>query len=610
MMSLAIVGSKSVNAQSIETMTGRQQIKVDGVANAIAINYDTNKIYVYNPKNGTVSVIDSTLDGIAKNIPVGAPSLPYLSKNQSHPIAVDDPSSKIYVVNARSGDVYPIDATNDTVKKPIKVGKSPLSLAVDIKSYMPESKIYVLHQNGSVSVIDSSNYTEKAHNIRVGEDPTDIQFSSDSNSIYVANKDSVSVIEPENDTVKAPPIKVGKGPHSILIAELNVFPRKVTFFSPTPAYRIIDNRYIYKGHYLPKIYVTNYSSNTVSVIDGSTDTNIKNISVGVGPFSMTLAGNNKLYVADRKHNVSVINIITDKDVQNISLGFTPSGIAGDYKSHKIYVADSNSSAASVIDSSNNCDKCDKKELHDIVIGQTEFVADQTNMIYDKQKDMIYVVNSGSHTVSVINGSSSKVAAGVTFNSSPANAGTILCNKKEIPTNIYRYLDVGTICIAQPNKDFEFSSWVENLNRNSTLPLNSSTICNTPLDSFLCNLSFRPKNDPSATFNVTRYGTFTANFKALPPTVPPEYLFLIISVIVTTIIGWSIPSIFGWFKARSQLKHLEECMNQIGKLDRNEIEDKIKGYYVHGKLSEDHRQYLKDSISEYYESMDESKGMAG
>jgi hypothetical protein len=50
----------------------------------------------------------------------------------------------------------------------------------------------------------------------------------------------------------------------------------------------------------------------------------------------------------------------------------------------------------------------------------------------------------------------------------------------------------------------------------------------------------------------------------------------ITVIVTTIIGWSMPSIIGWVKARTQLKHLEECINQISKLDKNAIENKIEG----------------------------------
>ena len=56
----------------------------------------------------------------------------------------------------------------------------------------------------------------------------------------------------------------------------------------------------------------------------------------------------------------------------------------------------------------------------------------------------------------------------------------------------------------------------------------------------------------------------------------------------------------------QRKHLRECIHMIeddvGKSDKNAIEEKIIGYYVEGKLSEDHRQLLKDKISEYYGSV--------
>lgn len=57
---------------------------------------------------------------------------------------------------------------------------------------------------------------------------------------------------------------------------------------------------------------------------------------------------------------------------------------------------------------------------------------------------------------------------------------------------------------------------------------------------------------------------------------------------------------GRSKARMQ-PNIWKNAYQIDKLDKNAIEDKIKGYYVHQKISEDHRQYLKDKISEYYGS---------
>ena len=94
-------------------------------------------------------------------------------------------------------------------------------------------------------------------------------------------------------------------------------------------------------------------------------------------------------------------------------------------------------------------------------------------------NLIYVVNRGSATVSVIDGLSDKVAAGVTFNIHPANSGDIWCNNKEYPTNVYLYVAYDTKCIAKPNKDFEFIGWVENLSHNSTIPLNQSAISDSP-----------------------------------------------------------------------------------------------------------------------------------
>jgi hypothetical protein len=112
-------------------------------------------------------------------------------------------------------------------------------------------------------------------------------------------------------------------------------------------------------------------------------------------------------------------------------------------------------------------------------------------------------------------------------------------------------------MAQPNKNFEFNTWVESplTNRNSSIPLVYS-----------------------GNLTVNRYGVFTVNFKPLPPPIQPEYLYLIISVIVSSLIGWLIPSIIGWVKA-TQRKHLKDCINQIGKLEKNAMEEKIIEYYI-------------------------------
>ena len=50
--------------------------------------------------------------------------------------------------------------------------------------------------------------------------------------------------------------------------------------------------------------------------------------------------------------------------------------------------------------------------------------------------IIYLRHKG--TVSVIGGSSDKIAAGVIFNVNPPNPAKIICDKTEYPTNIPSY----------------------------------------------------------------------------------------------------------------------------------------------------------------------------
>jgi YVTN family beta-propeller protein len=91
-----------------------------------------------------------------------------------------------------------------------------------------------------------------------------------------------------------------------------------------------------------------------------------------------------------------------------------------------------------------------KMYNDIRVGIHPTVISINN---SPDKNIIYVVNSGSNTVSIIDGSIDKLTAGVTFNVHPANSGSIWCNNKEYLTNIYLYIASGAKCIAKPNKDF-------------------------------------------------------------------------------------------------------------------------------------------------------------
>ncbi len=130
--------------------------------------------------------------------------------------------------------------------------------------------------------------------------------------------------------------------------------------------------------------------------------------------------------------------------------------------------------------------------------------------------------------------------------------------------------------SRPNKDFEFSSWMENLKHDSTIPLNQSGISDSPWNSFLSALGRKP-NDTSATFDVNRFGIFTANFKPVPHTVPAEYWIPLYGIIISTIVGWSIPSIIGWIKSKTQTRRANQYHKRIHSLytDNNKLYENNK-----------------------------------
>ena len=191
--------------------------------------------------------------------------------------------------------------------------------------------------------------------------------------------------------------------------------------------------------------------------------------------------------------------------------------------------------------------------------------------------------------------SKKLVAGVKFNINPANSGHIVCNKINAPINQYFYLD--TICTAVPDKGFEFSSWVENLKNNATRTISTSTVGANSLISLLDIFGIK-QNDTGATL-TPQFGSFTGNFKALPPAIPPEYLLTLFGIMISTF----APSIFKWLNGLRQRKNLRKLIHRIdsehSNLNRIVLDNEIMHFYTKGKIGDSHYALLKDKISEYY-----------
>lgn len=353
------------------------------------------------------------------------------------------------------------------------------------------------------------------------------------------------------------------------------------------------------------VYVANFDDNSVSAISRLNNTEIGRIAVGDRPNAISVDPfTSKIYVANYGDNsVSVINGLNNTEISRIKVGDRPSAIGFDQNTSKLYVANFDDNSVSVI----NATHYNNTEIGRIAVGHGPSAVG-----VDPYTHTLYVTNFNDNSVSLIDEESEKVVAGVTFNIDPFNSGHIECDKDKkiiVPIKQLFYLWAGSECTAKPFQGFEFVSWQENLKGNSTQFLNFSPP-SSAWDSILDFFHMRP-DKPEATLNITKFGSFTANFKELPPPIPSEFLLGLFSIVASTIVGWSIPSIISWAKAKRQARVVYEYhqrISRLGTIDEgdvrslNELNSDIANDYSKGKISDKQYENMKNEISVLYQEL--------
>jgi YVTN family beta-propeller protein len=174
----------------------------------VAVNPATNRIYVGNRGDDTVSVIDGETNAVVATIPVWY---------EPWGVAANPTTNRIYV-SSRSDTVSVIDGATDAVVATVPVGEEPQGVTANPTT----NRIYVANYGGhSVSVIDGATNTVVA-TVPVGYKGKGVAANPTTIRIYVANwsDDTVSVIEDFTDsdgdgcldseeTTAAPPPKPG-----------------------------------------------------------------------------------------------------------------------------------------------------------------------------------------------------------------------------------------------------------------------------------------------------------------------------------------------------------------------------------------------------------------
>jgi len=338
-------------------------------------------------RSNSASAANPTPTVIA-TIPVGAS--PRLG------VGISTATNRIYVANVDSNDVSVIDGVTNAVVATVPVGAAPAQVAANPIT----NRIYVTNQNSNdVSVIDGATNTEidtdgnpanGITRIPAGSGPCGVDVNPITNRIYVGNFSwgwgSVSVIDgvtnteidtdsnPENGITRIP---VGDRPHEVAV-------------------NTVTNR----------IYVANWGSDDVSVIDGATNAVATTVPVRSGPCGVGVnPTTNRIYVSNtgrvsQGNDVSVINGDTDTEIDTdgnpangitrIPVGTEPQGVAVDPTTDRVYTANRGSNNVSVIDGGGNT-----------VIATVAAGSSTYGVAVNPATHRIYVTNRDDNTVSVI-----------------------------------------------------------------------------------------------------------------------------------------------------------------------------------------------------------------
>lgn len=266
----------------------------------------------------------------------------------------------------------PVASGADAVIATLAVGRSPSAVAVNPLTHMA----YVTNYYGdTVSVIDGSGAdtvaatlsTQYNFNLAIPNAVVVNALASPPRA-YTANfwANTISVIDEESltvtATVPADGVHAG-GPRALAI-------------NPAGG----------------KLYVANYGSGVVTVLDTETYDELASITVGIKPRALGIfvsGPRTRVFVANRESNsVSIIDGDTDTVVKTVAVGAAPKSIAVDSSTGYAYVTCESANVVTVIDDSDDVTATIPVGVRPVGVG------------VDTIRGRVFVANNGSGTVHV------------------------------------------------------------------------------------------------------------------------------------------------------------------------------------------------------------------
>ena len=228
-------------------------------------------------------------------------------------------------------------------------------------------------------------------NIGVGNQPQRLAYNPSNNLVYVANQlsDNVSVIDRTGQVL------------TVIQLEPTVLPG-----SNSPVAIAINTNQTSSTYGM--VYVAGSVANTISVID-ATHTVIDTIDVGVRPIDIAFnPTNEQLYVSNfGSNNVSVIDPNSLSVIDTLNVQKAPVGIGVNFTNGDVYIANSSSDSISVFDNTNNA-----------ITTITPVGTRPVSVTYHPLNNEVYVVATESNAIYPINTTTYALGAAITTGNTP------------------------------------------------------------------------------------------------------------------------------------------------------------------------------------------------
>ncbi|CAG7629165.1 YncE family protein [Paenibacillus allorhizosphaerae] len=345
-MILTLLRKKRRISQSLPRITNT--IPVSGPVVAAAVNSVTNRVYFLNDKSRMV-VMDGNTNKIITTVKTGR--LPYN-------MVVNPRTNRIYITNFQDGTVSVINGRTNRVITVIKVGERCDEIAVNSRTnFIYVSTISLSSPNGQLAVLNG-NTNKMVTKIKFTGRPSQIVINELSNRIYVTNtvKDTVSVIDGNSHAFLATE-KVGNNPVitpvlSQRTSRLYIANNLSRFYSVLNL-RTNKVRNIRLGRLQSdiilnpitnRIYITSAqvsAKGRLFAINGSTNRVIQTLTVPTFTSALINPKTNHLFIAESPESgtapLTVYNGSTLKRIALLRLGEGPRGLVLNPQTNRIYI---------------------------------------------------------------------------------------------------------------------------------------------------------------------------------------------------------------------------------------------------------------------------------